>query len=221
MAWMSAADTANAFKSKACITFENLAPGQALFWTARVEDVLNQEGYVWNPWNLPVTSQRCHGSTSSGRGNAQSVCLQRRSWGFGAVLELYESPDCTHRGQRTRQIFNSAQCTPLTMTDFQSFQMIEPRSDQFDMHFSSTYYAIGASGYHACDIRPDTKIRIVPGRCEKMAGKGIYVGVYGVDDRAPPQGPAPGDKVLLRGTLPIAGHRRRRRHSRLGHHGHV
>ncbi|CDS02199.1 uncharacterized protein SPSC_02279 [Sporisorium scitamineum] len=214
-AWMSSAQTYEAFKSKACLTFPNLDASQAKIWTAKMDDSFNINGYVWNPNNIPIKNEaiECYPHKSrlaqkhakrspSTAANCKPVCLEPASWGGGGVLLMYSSDDCSGdlKGPQAvkTQLYSTVQCTPIDMTNFRSFKAFQPQGANIDPVFSPVYYDIGDNGYHACAQHDVMSRPFKPNECQKVAGNGMFVGVYGVDPNYPPPGPGPHDKVLLR-----------------------
>ncbi|SNX81355.1 uncharacterized protein MEPE_00060 [Melanopsichium pennsylvanicum] len=207
MAYMSSAELQRAYRTKACVTFPNLDVEKVGVWTVKAENTFNSEGYVWNPHNIPIkNTPECSGAKKSKTkrqlmshhryGNAMPVCLKGASWGGGGVLMLYDSDDCSGEGKR--QLYSTAQCTPLstTTTGFKSYKAIEPQGDTIDTIFSPIYYDMGQSGYHACSPKGVTKRPFKPNECQKFAGNDMFVGVYGNDPNYPQSGPDPGVKIL-------------------------
>lgn len=203
MAWMSAAETYKAYQSKSCLHFPNLDLSTVRMWSIRSEDVMNQVGYVFNPYNVPIKRNvaQCrarHRRQVAGHSAVQSVCLEPASWGFGGVLEMYANDDCT--GAAKRQLYTTVQCTPLGTTNFRSFKVVAPSGNDFGPIFSPVYYDYNNdTGYHACAHKGVSAKPFQPNVCQKMAGDGMFVGVYGMDPNNPQAGPVPGDKVLYKG----------------------
>lgn len=202
-AFMSSADTFKAYQSKSCVTFPNLDASKVGIWTVRSESSLNQEGYVWNPDNIPLkqSAPQCTKRTkrASTQPGEQCVCLEGASWGGGGVLQLYSGSDCT--GETKRQLYSTAQCTPISMTGFNSFKAVQPLGPTIDAIFSPVYYGLDKDQYHRCSQRDVTAKPFKSGVCQQFKNSQAFVGVYGNDPdpslAQPPPGPA--DKVLLKG----------------------
>lgn len=218
-AWMSAEKTWTAYRSQACISVPNLDVTKVGVWTTKAEGALNQGGYVWNEDNIPLKwgSPQCHKQLQgrSGGKAAQEVCLEGASWGGGGMLLLYTNDDCTvdpkNSNSVKKQLYNTAQCTPLTMTEFRSFKAVQPLGPTIDINFSPIYYDMGKQGYHACSQRGVVTKPFKSGVCQKIAADGMFVGVYGNDPQFPQAGPSPGDKILRQGrkssgSSKVAGH---------------
>lgn len=213
MAWMSSAQTYDAFRSKTCVTFPNLDVGKVGVWTAKFDDSFNQQGYVWNPYNIPIKphSPQCSSRSSNARHKraprtaeaSHPVCLEQASWGGGGVLMMYTTdtcqPDPKNPNSVKMQLYSTAQCTPLHLTGFNSYRAIQPRGATIDTVFSPTYYDLGESGYHACAQRDVVAKPFKPNECQKMSGGDMFVGVYGNDPQFPQAPPGKGDKVLRQG----------------------
>jgi len=225
LAWMSSAQTFDAYESKACITFPNLDASQVGVWSVKFDDSFNQGGYVWNPSNIPLkqSAPQCIKRARHARGRlaAQPVCLHGASWGGGGVLLLYKNDDCTDDPKDARsvkkQFYSTVQCNALTMTEFKSFKAIEPTGPTIPINFSPAYYDLDKDGYHRCVQRDITTRPFKSGVCQKVAGNDMFVGVYGMDPDYPQPPPGAGDKLLLKahgGLLlhPAPGHRRRPGH---------
>ncbi|UTT95260.1 hypothetical protein NDA17_002783 [Ustilago hordei] len=199
MAFMSAAETRKAYQSKSCVTFPNLEVGRVGVWSTRSESLLNQGGYVWNPFNIPIKSSasQCnkHNKRVVAHADQYSVCLNGVSWGGGGVIYLYPNDDCS--GRAKRQIYSTVQCTPLAADGFKSFKAVSPQGDTINPIFSPSYYDFnGETGYHACSQKGVTEQKWKPGQCQKFGNSIAFAGVYGNDPGNPQPGPRPNDKVL-------------------------
>lgn len=208
MAWMSAADTYRVFQSKSCVTFPNLDASKVGIWSVRAETSLNQGGYVWNPFNIPLkdSSYQCikrRRSVTIQSRVSSAVCLEGASWGGGGVLELYTTDNCTpdpkDKNSVKRQLYSTVQCTPLSMTNYKSFKAIAPSGPTIGPVFSPVYYDLGQqSGYHACAQHDVSAMPFQHDACQKAAGNDMFVGIYGKDPTYKQPAPGPGDKVLLK-----------------------
>lgn len=196
MAWLSAADVSQAFKRQSCLQLTNVYAPLARQWTVKNEATLNQPGYIWNAHNLPLKTNVAACSSHVTR-KARGVCLEPRSWGAGGVLEMYKSLDCT--GIPIHQTFNSAQCEPLSLTEFSSFKPVQPLGQTVNFTFSDEYYALGREGYHACGHKNVVTRPFLPGKCQKLVSRGAFVGVYGNDPLYPQAGPDPGAVPIKKG----------------------
>ncbi|TKY90073.1 hypothetical protein EX895_000071 [Sporisorium graminicola] len=234
MAWLSSSQTQAAFKSKQCINFPNLDVSQVKVWTVKADGAFNRRGYAWNPYNIPITkSPQCtdapgklktpspwilsskNGAPKSQPASATGIeCLEKASWGGGGVLLMYASDDCS--GSPKRQLYSTAQCTPLAMTNFKSYKAIQPQGPTIDTVFSPAYYDVSESGYHACAQRDVSARPFKPNECQKVAGNDMFVGVYGVDAAFPPPVPGPHNKVLLQshGHLLLSPNPKHQKHTR-------
>ncbi|SPO19628.1 uncharacterized protein UTRI_00038_B [Ustilago trichophora] len=206
MAWMSAAETYRVFQSKSCVTFPNLDASKIGVWSVRAETSLNSDGYVWNPFNVPLKNSgyQCNKrrrSVANQSSASSAVCLEGASWGGGGVLELYTTENCTpdpkDKNSVKRQLYSTVQCTPLSMTNYKSFKAIAPSGITIDPVFSPVYYDLGQqSGYHACAQKDVSSAPFKPNACQKAAGNDMFVGIYGNDPTYKQPVPGPGDKVL-------------------------
>lgn len=219
MAWMSAADTYKAYQQKSCVTLPNLDVEHVGVWSVRFEHLLNQGGYVWNPYNIPIKQNvpQCHGPEKralmhgAATRSSSPVCLQPASYGGGAVLLLYKSKDCTVDPNDSKsvkmQLYSTVQCTPLTMTDFNSYRAVQPKGDTIEPIFSPAYYERGSTFYHSCAPHDVAAMPFKPnGECQRFSGNDMFVAVFGNDPNYPQPAPGPHDKVLLkpRGHLLLA-----------------
>ena len=214
MAWMSSAQTYSAFTSKECITLPNLDTKLVGVWSVKLDNTLNQAGYVWNPDNIPlirnaagcqhaaIKKHRKRLTTSAYKGTP--ACLEPASYGGGGVLLMYATDDCSGDPKDTKavrkQLYSTVQCTPLSMTGFKSYKAVQPKGPTIDTIFSPLYYDLNENGYHRCAQRDVSARPFRPNECQKVAGNDMFVGVYGNDPGFPQPPPESDVRVLLRST---------------------